>query len=135
MNPLRGEATFAVQPEKGDPETYRLRFTWNAAAEFEAAAGKTITETLLHLEQELFSARTLRAMLWAGLREYHPKVSLEDAGRLIDRAGHEAAQRVLGEALKHFFLDPDKAAEPTDPEPGPAGPPTGTATSAPVPAR
>ena len=113
MNPLRGESSFQVQPEKGDPETFRLRFTWNAAAEFEAAAGKTITETLLHLETELFSARTLRAMLWAGLREFHPKVTLEDAGRLIDRAGHVAAQRVLGDALKHFFFDPEKPSDPT----------------------
>ncbi len=123
-NPLRGEASFEVRPDTGEPETYRLRFTWNAAAVFEEAAGRTITETLLHLEHELFSARTLRAMLWAGLREFHPKITIEDAGRLIDRAGHEAAQRVLGPALKHFFLDPEKSPDP----------PTGTANPSPVPA-
>ena len=122
-NALRGEASF----EAGG-RTYHLKYDWNAAAEFEEAAGRPLSDALLDVAREKLSAKSLRAMLWAGLQEHHPEVTLKEAGRLIDRIGRREAQRVMGVALRYFFpeLEPEgdgKAAGP----PAPAGtaPPAG----------
>ncbi len=118
-NPFRGEASFEV-----DGKAYRTRFSWNAAAEYEDAAGMPLSDALLDIAREKLSARSLRAMLWAGLQEHHTDVTLKGAGRLIDGMGRKEAQRVMGVALRYFFpeLDPDDAetAEADPPTPAPS---------------
>ena len=113
-NPLRGEATFEV-----DGKQYRVRFSWNAAAEYEEAAGKPLSDALFDIARERLSARSLRAMLWAGLQEHHQDVTLKEAGRLIDKMGRKEAQRVMGVALRYFFpeLDPAETKSPDPPSP------------------
>lgn len=114
-NPLRGEASFETEGR-----TYRLHYTWNAAADFEEVAGRPLSDALLDVAREKLSAKSLRAMLWAGLQEHHEEVTLKEAGRLIDRIGRREAQRVMGVALRYFFpeLEPEEGKAP-DP-PGPA---------------
>ena len=111
-NPLRGEATFEV-----DGKQYRVRFSWNAAAVYEETAGRPLSDALLDVARERFSAKSLRAMLWAGLQDEHEDVTLKDAGRLIDKMGRREAQRVMGVALRYFFpeLEKDATADPTTP--------------------
>jgi hypothetical protein len=111
-NPLRGEATFEVEGKQ-----YRVRFSWNAAAAYEETAGRPLSDALLDVARERFSAKSLRAMLWAGLQDEHEDVSLKDAGRLIDKMGRKEAQRVMGVALRYFFpeLEKDATPDPTTP--------------------
>ena len=111
-NPHRGEASFEV-----DGTAYRVRYSWNAAAEYEEAAGKPLSDALFDIARERLSARSLRAMLWAGLQEHHQDVTLKDAGRLIDKMGRKEAQRVMGVALRYFFpeLEKDASPDPTTP--------------------
>ncbi len=97
-NPHRGEASFEVAGR-----AYRLKFDWNAAAEFEEAAGRPLSDALLDVAREKLSAKSLRAMLWAGLQPHHPEVTLKDAGRLIDEMGRREAQRLMGAALRYYF--------------------------------
>ena len=106
-NPFRGEASFDIEGK-----AFRVRFSWNAAAEYEEAAGKALSDALLDIAREKLSARSLRAMLWAGLQEHHPDVTLRQAGEMIDAMGRAEAQRVMGVALRYFFpeLDPDDQA-------------------------
>lgn len=114
-NPHRGEATFEV-----DGREHRVRFTWNAAAAYEEMAGKPLSDALLDVAREKLSARSLRAMLWAGLQEVDENVTLKDVGRLIDRMGRKEAQRVMGVALRYFFPElekPEKSPDPTAPAP------------------
>jgi hypothetical protein len=118
-NPHRGEASFEVEGK-----AYRVRYSWNAAAEYEEAAGKPLSDALFDIARERLSARSLRAMLWAGLQEHHQDVTLKDAGRLIDRMGRKEAQRVMGVALRFFFpeLEPAETKCPDPPTPAaPAG--------------
>ena len=76
-NPLRGEANFEAAGR-----TYRLKYDWNAAAEFEEAAGRPLSDALLDVAREKLSAKSLRAMLWAGLQEHHLEpASSQLAGR------------------------------------------------------
>ena len=118
-NPHRGEASFEVEGK-----AYRVRFSWNAAAEYEEAAGKPLSDALFDIARERLSARSLRAMLWAGLQEHHQDVTLKEAGRLIDKMGRKEAQRVMGVALRYFFpeLEPPEERAPDPPTPAaPAG--------------
>ena len=102
-NPLRGEASFEVAGK-----AYRIRYTWNAAAIYEEAAGRPLSDALLDVARERFSAKSLRAMLWAGLQDEHQDVTLRDAGRLIDKLGRKEAQRIMGVALRYFFPELEK---------------------------
>jgi len=110
-NAFRGEASFEVEGR-----AYRVRHSWNSAAEYEEAAGKPLSDALLDIAREKLSARSLRAMLWAGLQEHHPEVTLKDAGRLIDRMGRSEAQRVMAVALRYYFPELE-AEDETSPDP------------------
>ena len=117
-NPFRGESTFEV-----DGRAHRVRFSWNSAAIYEEAAGKPLSDALLDIAREKLSARSLRAMIWAGLQEHHPDVTLSDAGRLIDAMGRVEAQRVMAVALRYYFPELEET-EGSDPQRGAAVPET-----------
>jgi hypothetical protein len=113
-NKYRAEASFQV-----GKKTYRLRFDWNAAVEFESASGKKLGDSMLELLKLTICATSLRAMLWAGLRQKHPKVTLSRAGELIGRIGRAEAMRLMGVALRYYY--PELMGEPPDPQrPAPA---------------
>jgi hypothetical protein len=114
-NQFRGEASFEVEGK-----AFRVRFSWNAAAEYEDAAGKPLSDALFDIAREKLSARSLRAMLWAGLQEHHADVTVKDAGRLIDKMGRKEAQRIMGVALRYFFPELETAQEKTPDPPAPA---------------
>jgi hypothetical protein len=77
-NAERGEAGLVL----GD-KTYTLRLSNNAQCELEALfGGEPIGEILARLAT---GGRTvIRASLFAALREHHPKMTLADAGELMD---------------------------------------------------
>lgn len=108
-NPLRGEADLKV-----GAQTFRLVYNWNAACEFEEPAGCSLWEALTGK----LTARSVRAMLWAGLRERHEGVELKEAGRMIDEVGRGEAVRVMRLALRHYFPELDQVMPPE----GAAGP-------------
>jgi len=125
-NPLRGEASFEVAGR-----TYRLKYDWNAAAEFEEAAGRPLSDALLDVAREKLSAKSLRAMLWAGLQEHHAEVTLMESGRLIDAMGRREAQRLMGAALRYYFPELEEGKDPGPPVPAAAvAPPAGAAPPA-----
>ena len=127
-NSLRGEADLKVPGSTGAGErTYRLVYDWNAAVEFEDQAGRSLWDALGKL-----TAKSVRAMLWAGLRERHSEVTPKEAGHLIDEVGRDEAVRVMRVALRHFF--PELGAVERK-EPGAAGgpPPGGPSPAAPAP--
>jgi len=120
-NPLRGETTLTVEEK-----TYRVRFSWNAAAEYEVPAGRPLSVGVQEILDGKVSARSLRAMLWAGLQEHHPDVSLKDAGKMLGAIGVKKGLDVMLEAVQYFYPAPDKAEQPPDP-------PTASASPTPAP--
>ncbi len=116
-NHHRGEASFEV-----DGKQYEVRFSWNAAADFEGEAGKPLSDALAAIAREELSARFLRSMLWAGLQEHHRGLTPKDAGRLIDKLGRREAQRIMGVALRYFF--PELEGEERSPDPPTPAPST-----------
>lgn len=108
-NPYRAEAEFEVEGR-----TYRLRYDWNAAVEFEAATGRAISDVLADLAAQRVSATALRGLLWAGLRCSEPKLTLEAVGEILDRLGRRAAIQLCGSALRFYF--PELGEPPPDPQ-------------------
>lgn len=84
-----------------DGATYQLHFTANAMCELEAKAGDVaITEFMAKLQADQVSGRVrmsdLRLLIWAGLTEHHPGLTLQDAGRIIGEIGG------MGAAMAHI---------------------------------
>lgn len=115
-NKYRAEAEFSARGE-----TWLLRWDWNAAVEFESAAGRCLSEALSEVAAGKLSATSLRAMLWAGLRAERPRVTLEEAGGLLAELGHKRAMELCGSALRYFFPEiadaPPGDADPQSPAP------------------
>lgn len=88
-----GEATF-----EADGQTWRLRFDFNAMADFEAETGKNALQALEGMETGTASAQDIRALVWAALRDGHPDVTLRQAGRLVVE-GLQAFQKAAVSAL------------------------------------
>lgn len=104
-NKERGEVTFKVESEE-----YTLRLDLNALCEVEAVMStpsRTVTwqQALQMAERNSLSA--LRAILWAALQPHHPRISLEDTGRLIQRMGGiPGIAKTLQEAVQVSLPEP-----------------------------
>lgn len=98
-NKVRGQ----IDLQAGD-KAYTLQFTANAMCELEAKAGLSISEFMANLQAAQASGRVkmldLRLLIWAGLTENHPELTLKQAGQIInDLGGMAPAMAVLGEGL------------------------------------
>lgn len=103
-NAERGEAQLVA----GD-KTYVLRLTFNGICELEQVLDMSSAE-IDALVRSPTKVRSLqwRALLWGCLRDRHPDVDLEGAGRLFDEAGTEAAVKAIYDALR--LSQPEKKA-------------------------
>lgn len=100
-NPEDGEVLLEIKDAAGNvTETFVLRMNTNAICRLEQA----LSDGIVQIERRLRinpSLQDLRALLFAGLLNRHPLVTLNDAGNLIDRIGMSAASVLL---LKVFEL-------------------------------
>lgn len=88
-----GEATF-----EAEGRTWRLRFDFNAMADFEAEAGKGAFDVLEAMQTGKAKATEIRLLFWATLREHHPEITIREAGRMIF-AGMEAFHAAAASAM------------------------------------
>jgi len=117
-NEARGERVLEAGGKR-----YIIKFSANALAELESALGIPILAMADKFTAGNAGIRELRALLWAGLTESQPGMTLLDAGRLIDEAG---IRGIIGETLAAF-----EAAFPLQGPPEPAtGPPAANGTGA-----
>lgn len=98
-NPLRGEVDLVV-----GEKTYVIRLSINAMVEAETVMGMGIGDVIAEL-QDRPKLGTLRALLWAGLREHQPKITLEAAGEIIAEIGFQKVAEIVGNALSLAFPD------------------------------
>nr|WP_321509485.1 hypothetical protein [uncultured Celeribacter sp.] len=103
-----------VQLRAGD-ETYGLAFTTEAQIAYEDEMSCDFSSVLTffmkagtqkHAEgslPQLLSVRTTRALLWAALNGGGTKVSMKQAGEIMDRAGYVAAFTALLHAVSQAF--------------------------------
>lgn len=111
-NRFRGEFGVAVSGE-----TYTFRYGINALVVLEERMGcQTIKDLMARLNPSRLSFRDLRLLIQAGLTKYHPGVSEELAGELMDEMGgvEGALERIL-QSLQASFPDPEPGQEGADP--------------------
>ena len=108
-NPLKGEVELVVGEGAEDETTYVMRLSIDAIVHAENLLDKSINDMLPTLDR----IGTLRALLWASLREHHEDVSLLDAGELIVAAGADVVMGKIAQALKAAF--PEQKAGATRP--------------------
>lgn len=87
-----------------------LRFTNNSLCEVEDALGINLPQVFAQMNGGAPSLRLLRALVWGGLRHDKPKLTLAEAGDVIDAAGGLAVMGdLLGTALNAALGAPDEA--------------------------
>lgn len=105
----RGEATVRI----GERE-FRFVFTIAAICEIEGVERLPIGMVMEKLQRGFVS--TICVLVWAGLREHHPEVTLAQARDLtvdlIAEIGAHRAGDLIGEAVAAAFPAPKEGAEP-----------------------
>lgn len=130
-NRRRGEASFKV-----DGVSYTIVLDHNAFAEVEDVLDVNIGELLALLATKQ-QVRHMRALLFAGLREKHPDITLRDAGNLFS-AGKEEAEaigRAIAQALEQSLPELKDAAANAAQGAGGAAPLAGTGKRSSAPGR
>lgn len=94
-NPLRGET-----PLPGTE--FVLRYDINSICNVEAALGVNMMELMSKLNPSTpTSFSDARLLLWAGLRDQLPDLTLEAAGELFAKVGLLPTLTAIGEAIKN----------------------------------
>lgn len=98
-NPHRGEVALHV----GD-KTYTLSLSVNAICELEELLGEPVTKIAASLrDPEGVRLTTVRALVWAALRDHHEGVTMKDAGSIATEAGVPAVMAAIGECFNRAF--------------------------------
>lgn len=113
MNKFKGEVALPA----GD-KTYMVRFTANALCEMEEALGMGINQIATQLADVAnMRIKTVRAMLWAGLRDAHRETTLQAAGEILDEASLTTAMETISKAFALAFEDKTRPASQAEQRP------------------
>lgn len=129
INPHKGEVSFESKGQR-----YVLQYSIDAICTLEGETGKGIIALAGELEKSP-SMTLMRQLIWAGLLEHHPEMTLKEAGELILAAGGlVGAMRLFNQAFAVAFEQdekprPRKAGSPRNGT-GPHSTATGAASSA-----
>lgn len=94
-NPHRGEVALG---------THTLCMSINAICELEEEIGAGINQIAADLASpETMRMSALRDVVWAALREHHPGMTKEEAGRIMAEVGVAETSARLGEAFEAAF--------------------------------
>lgn len=99
-NKQRGEVSL---PYEG--KDYTMVMDFNALCDFEDKAGKPVGDVLEALQTGKIVARDMRALIWAGLKQRHPDMTLELAGQILS-----SNPAILDEGLVTAFPAPEAKA-------------------------
>ena len=98
-NPHRGSVALQV----GD-RAYTLSFSVNAICELEDALGQPVAKIAAGLnDPENVRMSTVRAIIWAALRDHHSEVDLKGAGEIATEAGIPACMEAIEKAFNLAF--------------------------------
>lgn len=98
-NPHRG----SVALQAGE-RSYTLSFSVNAICELEAELDKPVAEIIASIQDpKKLRLSSVRALVWAALRDHHDDVTIKLAGEIASDAGFEATVEKVGEAFRLAF--------------------------------
>lgn len=98
-NPVRGAV-----PLPFEGKTLNLSFSINAVCILEDHLGQPVAKIAQMLgDTENMRVSNVRAVLWAGLQDYQPDTSLEEAGLIATEIGLAACSAAIGKAFALAF--------------------------------
>lgn len=107
-NPNRGQVALTV----GELEL-KLSFSVNALCELEDLLGQPVAKIAAGLKDpENVRLATVRALVWAALRDHHDEVTLKGAGTIASDAGVPAVMAAVGKAFSLAFPEAKENARP-----------------------
>lgn len=102
-NGNRGEVTLQVG-ENEETKTYTLRYSANALCDLEDAINMPVLQiTDMMTDPRKISMKLVRAMLWAGLKEKHPNITILQAGDIVQKLSLSRAYSKIEEAFRRAF--------------------------------
>lgn len=111
-NPHRG----SVSLQAGD-RAYTLSFSINALCELEDAFDAPVAKIAADMDKaENVRIKSVRLLVWAGLRDHHEEVDLKGAGLIATEAGIPACMAAIGQAFKLAFPDREGKKTPRPPK-------------------
>jgi hypothetical protein len=112
-NANRGEVSF-----EADGKEYTLRFSTNALCELEEKLDTNFIEVAKRLsDQANVRLSLVRAVVWAGLRDRHSEITLEQAGDLISNVGMLKIMQLVAKSFERSFSDGKRGGEGASPRP------------------
>jgi hypothetical protein len=107
-NRFKGDVSFDA-----GGKSYTMRFSANALCELEDATGMGINALLTILaDPAKMRLKMVRAVLWAGLQDHHPDVTLHQAGEIITDLSLTKAMDLAGKSFELAFQDTSKSVPP-----------------------
>ncbi|MHA6641349.1 GTA-gp10 family protein [Mesorhizobium sp. A623] len=104
-NPNRGQVALTV----GDLE-YKLSFSVNAICELETELDKSVSEIIASIQDpKQLRLSSVRALVWAALRDHHEEITIKEAGLIATAAGIQVVVEKIGHAFKLAFPDAPEA--------------------------
>lgn len=77
-NGFKGEVSL-----QHEGEAYEMVLDFNALCDFEGETGKNALTALQGFENGDINASDMRALMWAGLRQKRPDITLREAGEIL----------------------------------------------------
>lgn len=105
-NGFKGE----VALKYGD-ESFTMVMDFNALCDFEGETGKDALKFMEDMENGEASVVEIRVMMWAALRQLHPDMTLQLAGRILSENA-DAIQRAAAAAAPAAESKPGNAKRP-----------------------
>lgn len=113
-NRVRGEVAF-----EASGKTWTLRYSTNSLCELEDALGLPVNKIIAGLQdRDNVRIKTIRAVVWAGLRDRHAEITLAEAGELISDAGLGPMTTKVGEAFAAAFPETESGEDAARPPTG-----------------
>ncbi len=103
MNPHKGEIDFQV-----GNRSYKIIFTTNAICQMETELGMSMMKIGSKMATGDVALNDLRVMLWAGLSEFHPEITIKNAGEIIDYLGFQESGNLISQASQAAFGEAKK---------------------------
>lgn len=105
MNSKQGAVSFEYEGR-----TCALRFTTNAMVSYQDEMDETVIEGVQGLGDGGIDLRRMRALVWAGF-EGAERLSLQEAGQVIDHIGLEKAGELIAKSVELAFPEASKSAD------------------------
>ncbi|NWJ24771.1 hypothetical protein [Rhizobium sp. RM] len=98
-NPNLGQ----VHLQAGDEE-YRISFGINALCELEDVFGKSVQKIVEEdLNGDDITMKAVRNVVWAGLLDQHPEITVKEAGNVVSKAGMQNCMDAISKAFALAF--------------------------------